>query len=154
MVKLTYLSHLLLSDDPDDKEHACLAIAAIAQGSPDNRKSLFEHKISGQVLGVLKETCQQAMPRQRLQRVAVMALSELAQDFDAFQQLRWPLLRWSPDGLGQRVHRGLQHHVRRRDTLCGDKSQHTGLFNQSNTWVGLTLIFNFNIPQCYMHDQA
>ena len=29
VVKLTYLSALLLSDDPDDKEHACLAIAAI-----------------------------------------------------------------------------------------------------------------------------
>ena len=78
-VKITYLTALLLSDDPDDKEHACLAIASIAQDSSANREMLFKHKISEQVLAVLKDTCQQSMPRQRLQRVAVMALSELAQ---------------------------------------------------------------------------
>jgi len=37
-----------------------------------------------QVLEVLLETCRQQMPRQRLQRVVVMALSELAQDCDDF----------------------------------------------------------------------
>ena len=78
-VRVKYFTSLLASKDPDDKEHACLAIASIAQDSSANREMLFKHKISEQVLMVLKDTCQQSMPRQRLQRVAVMALSELAQ---------------------------------------------------------------------------
>jgi len=84
-VRLTYLSALLLSNDPDDRENACLAIAAIAQDAPDNRKALFENGISTQVMEAFMETSAQKMPRQRLQRVAVMALSELAQDFEPFQ---------------------------------------------------------------------
>ena len=49
-VRLTYLSALLLSTDPDDKENACLAIAAIAQDSSENRAALFEHGVSKQAL--------------------------------------------------------------------------------------------------------
>ena len=37
-------------------------------------------------MDVMKETSLQTMPRQRLQRVAVMALSELAQDFEPFKR--------------------------------------------------------------------
>ena len=84
-VRLTYFSSLLVSKDPDDKEHACLAIASVAQDSQANRTALFTHGISVQVLEVLLETCRQQMPRQRLQRVVVMALSELAQDYDDFK---------------------------------------------------------------------
>ena len=83
-IRLKYFSALLLSKDPDDKEHACLAIASVAQDSQPNRVDLFKHGISVQVLEVLLETCRQQMPRQRLQRVVVMALSELAQDCDDF----------------------------------------------------------------------
>ena len=84
-IRLKYFSALLVSKDPDDKEHACLAIASVAQDSQPNRVDLFKHGISVQVLEVLLETCRQQMPRQRLQRVVVMALSELAQDCDDFE---------------------------------------------------------------------
>ena len=46
----------------------------------------MDHGIAAQVIAVLHETCQQQMPRQRLQRVVVMALSELAQDFEPFKE--------------------------------------------------------------------
>ena len=36
---------------------------------------------------LLQDTCKQHMPRQRLQRVVVMAMSELAQDFEGFKNL-------------------------------------------------------------------
>ena len=68
-VRVKYFTSLLASKDPDDKEHACLAIASIAQDSPANREVFFNHGISGQVLEVLLETCRQQMPRQRLQRL-------------------------------------------------------------------------------------
>ena len=86
-VRLTYLTALLKSRDPDDKEHACLAIAAVAQDSNVNREAFFKAGVSQVVLEVLLETCQQQMPRQRLQRVVVMALSELAQDFEPFKDV-------------------------------------------------------------------
>ena len=82
---MTYLAALLVSKDPDDKEHACLAIASAAQDSPESREAFFTHGISQQVLQVLQETCRQQMPRQRLQRVVVMAMSELAQDYEPFK---------------------------------------------------------------------
>ena len=41
-VRLQYLSTLLLSADPDDKENACVAIAAAAQDSPTARQACFE----------------------------------------------------------------------------------------------------------------
>ena len=86
-VRLRYLLALLQSPDPDDKENACLAIAAAAQDSPANRQAFFEHGISTQVYGVLQETSQQKMPRQRLQRVVVMAMGELAHDYDPFKDV-------------------------------------------------------------------
>ena len=84
--RIGYFNALLTSHDPDDKEHACQAIAAIAQDSAANRKAFMDHGIAAQVIAVLHETCQQQMPRQRLQRVVVMALSELAQDFEPFKE--------------------------------------------------------------------
>mmetsp|Transcript_8106 Transcript_8106/g.20105 ORF Transcript_8106/g.20105 Transcript_8106/m.20105 type:complete len:1749 (-) Transcript_8106:113-5359(-) len=84
-VRFKYLLTLLLSSDPDDKEHACLAIAAVAQESISNRSAFFEHGISSQVLQVLQECCRAQVPRQRLQRVTVLALSELAHDFEPFK---------------------------------------------------------------------
>ena len=49
-VRMTFLTALLTSKDPDDKEHACLAIASVAQDSPQNRAAFFQHKVSSQVL--------------------------------------------------------------------------------------------------------
>jgi len=86
-VRLRYLLALLQSADPDDKENACVAIAAAAQDSPTNRQAFFEQGISTQVYGVLQDTSVQAMPRQRLQRVVVMAMGELAHDYDPFKDL-------------------------------------------------------------------
>eukprot|EP00966_Prymnesium_polylepis_P124788 2886092-Prymnesium_polylepis.3 len=85
VVRYKYLSALLESADPDDREHACLAIASVAQDSPTNRKAFHEHAISTQVLNVLQESCRAQVPRQRLQRVVVLALSELAHDFEPFK---------------------------------------------------------------------
>lgn len=83
--RLKYLEALLDSTDPDDKEHACLAIAAIAQDYEPNRAAFFEHGISAKVIAVTKDTCLQKMPRQRLQRVAIMALSELSMNYTPFK---------------------------------------------------------------------
>ena len=41
-MRLQYLSALLQSADPDDKENACVAIAAAAQDSPTTRQACFE----------------------------------------------------------------------------------------------------------------
>jgi len=83
--RLKYLETLLDSTDPDDKEHACLAIAAIAQDYEPNRAAFFEHGISDKVSAVMADTCSQKMPRQRLQRVAIMALSELSMNYAPFK---------------------------------------------------------------------
>lgn len=88
--RIKYLEDLLDSTDPDDKEHACLAIAAIAQDSEPNRRAFFEHGISAKVMAVMKETCLQKMPRQRLQRVAIMALSELSMNYTPFKDAILP----------------------------------------------------------------
>ena len=47
----------------------------------------LEQGISALVYQVLHETSQHAMPRQRLQRVVVAAMAELAHDFDPFKDL-------------------------------------------------------------------
>ena len=47
--RYNYLLWLLQSSDPDDKENACLAIAAAAQESEINRQAFFEHGLSAQV---------------------------------------------------------------------------------------------------------
>ena len=86
-VRLRYLLALLQSSDPDDKENACVAIAAAAQDSPANREAFFEQGISTQVFAVLQEQSQMAMPRQRLQRVVVMAMAELANGYDPCKDL-------------------------------------------------------------------
>ena len=85
-LRYRYLLKLLESTDPDDKENACLAIAAAATDSDDNRKAFFEHGLSAQVFSVLQEQCNLPIPRQRLQRVVVMAMSELANGFEAFKE--------------------------------------------------------------------
>ena len=41
-MRLQYLSALLQSADPDDKEKACVAIDAAAQDSPTTRQACFE----------------------------------------------------------------------------------------------------------------
>ena len=41
-MRLQYLSALLQSADPDDKENACDAIAAAARDSPTTRQACFE----------------------------------------------------------------------------------------------------------------
>ena len=82
---MTYLAALLVSKDPDDKEHACLAIASAAQDASMNREACFKNEISKQVLEVLQETCRQHMPRQRLQRVVVMAMGELANGYEPYK---------------------------------------------------------------------
>ncbi len=64
MVRFKYLSALLVSHDPDDKEHACLAIASAAMDCEPNRVAFFEHGISSEVFAALQETCRQQMPRQ------------------------------------------------------------------------------------------
>lgn len=84
-IRYEYLLALLMSSDPDDREHACLAIASVAQDSPTNVAALFQHGISAAALEVLQATCRAQVPRQRLQRVVVMALSELANDFEPFK---------------------------------------------------------------------
>ena len=83
--RLKYLEALLDSTDPDDKEHACLAIAAVAQDFEPNRAAMFEHGISDKVMAVLKDTCSQKVPRQRLQRVATMALTDLLYGYTPFK---------------------------------------------------------------------
>ena len=83
--RLKYLEALLDSTDPDDKEHACLAIAAVSQDYEPNRAAMFEHGISAKVIDVMKDTCSKKMPRQRLQRVAIMALSELSLNYTPFK---------------------------------------------------------------------
>ena len=88
-VRYRYLLALLQSLDPDDKENACLAIAACAQDSEINREAFFEHGISTQVYSVLYEQSKLQIPRQRLQRVVVMAMAELASGFEPYkEQLR------------------------------------------------------------------
>ena len=47
----------------------------------------LEQGISSLVYQVLQETSQHAMPRQRLQRVVLAAMAELAHDFDPFKDL-------------------------------------------------------------------
>ena len=84
-VRFKYLSTLLDSHDPDDKEHACLAIASVTQDCEPNRVAFFKHGISVTVFAVLQDTCRQEMPRQRLQRVVVMALAELANNYAPFK---------------------------------------------------------------------
>ena len=84
--RIGYFNALLTSHDPDDKEHACQAIAAIAQDSAGEPQGVHGPRHRAQVIAVLHETCQQQMPRQRLQRVVVMAMSELAQDFEPFKE--------------------------------------------------------------------
>ena len=86
-VRFRYLLALLQSSDPDDKENACLAIAAAAQESEANRQAFFEFGIAAQVYGVLQEQSQLPIPRQRLQRVVVMAMGELANNFDPYKEL-------------------------------------------------------------------
>ena len=41
-MRLQYLSALLQSADPDDKENACVAIAAAAKDSQTTRQACFE----------------------------------------------------------------------------------------------------------------
>ena len=86
-VRFRYLLALLQSSDPDDKENACLGVAAAAQDSPDNQQAFFEYGIAAQVYAVLQEQSQLPIPRQRLQRVVVMAMAELANNFEPFKDL-------------------------------------------------------------------
>lgn len=86
-VRYRYLLALLQSADPDDQENACLAIAAIAQDSDANRHACYEHTLSAQVLGVLQDQCALPIPRQRLQRVVVMAMGELANGYEPYKEL-------------------------------------------------------------------
>ena len=67
-VRYRYLLSLLLSSDPDDREHACLAIASVAQDSPPNRAAFFQHGISSQVLAVLQESCRAQVRARRNRR--------------------------------------------------------------------------------------
>jgi len=46
---------------------------------------MFEHGISDKVMAVLKDTCSQKVPRQRLQRVATMALTDLLYGYTPFK---------------------------------------------------------------------
>ena len=86
-VRFRYLLSLLQSSDPDDQENACLALAAAAQDSAVNRSACFEHDLSAQIFAVLQEQCSLPIPRQRLQRVLVMAMAELANGFEPYKEL-------------------------------------------------------------------
>ena len=86
-VRYRYLLALLQSADPDDKENACIAVAAAAQDSPPNRQALFDQGIARELFAVLKEQSMQPIPRQRLQRALVLAMGELANNFDPYKDL-------------------------------------------------------------------
>lgn len=86
-LRYRYLLSLLQSADPDDQENACLAIHGAATDCDDVRKACFDHGISAQVFGVLQEQSALPIPRQRLQRVVVMAMSELASGYEPYKEL-------------------------------------------------------------------
>ena len=54
-VRYSYLLKLLQSSDPDDKENACLAVAAAAQDCEPIQQAFFDHGIANQVYHVLRE---------------------------------------------------------------------------------------------------